>query len=173
MVELTQMVRQQGDNSFIELLNKIQKEDLDEKVDKALLLRFVSKGTSNYPNRAVHIFTENNPADQYNEIMLEDTDQSLVCLNAIDVVPKGCERNESQLESIKKRKLSDARNLATLRKLKIRASIMLTVNILLVVRLVNGLVVVDMDFKVVNNEVKIVFVIFENEEGEWQCRIID
>ena len=35
MVELMEVVRQQGNNSFIELLNKIQKGDLDEKVEKA------------------------------------------------------------------------------------------------------------------------------------------
>ena len=90
MVELVEVVRQQGNNSFIELLNKIQKGDLDEKVEKALLLRFVSKGISNSLNRAVHIFAENNPVSHHNEIMLEDTDQSLVCLNTIDEVPKGC-----------------------------------------------------------------------------------
>ena len=90
MVELVEVVRQQGNNSFIELLNKIQKGDLDEKVEKALLLRFVSKGTSNSLNRAVHYFAETNPVGHHNEIMLEDTDQSLVCLNTIDEVPKGC-----------------------------------------------------------------------------------
>ena len=90
MVELMKVVRQQGNNSFIELLNKIQKGDLDEKVEKALLQRFVSKGASNSLNRVVHIFAENNPVGHHNEIMLEDTDQSLVCLNTIDEVPKGC-----------------------------------------------------------------------------------
>ena len=90
MVELMKVVRQQGNNSFIELLNKIQKGDLDEKVEKALLLRFVSKGISNSLNHAVHIFAENNPVSHHNEIMLEDTDQSLVCLNTIDEVPTGC-----------------------------------------------------------------------------------
>ena len=90
MVELMEVVRQQGNNSFIELPNKIQKGDLDEKVEKALLLRFVSKGISNSLNRAVHIFAENNPVSHHNEIMLEDTDQSLVCLNTIDEVPTGC-----------------------------------------------------------------------------------
>ena len=90
MTELMEVVKQQGNNSFIELLNKIQKGVLDEKVEKALLLRFVSKGTSNFLNRAVHIFAENNPVSHHNEIMSEDTDQSLVCLNTIDEVPKGC-----------------------------------------------------------------------------------
>ena len=90
MIELMEVVKQQGHNSFIELLNKIQKGVLDEKVEKALLLRFVSKGTSNFLNRAVHIFAENNPVSHHNEIMLEDTDQSLVCLNTTDKVPKGC-----------------------------------------------------------------------------------
>ena len=61
--------------------------------------------------------------------MLEDIDQSLVSLNATDEVPKGCRLNESQLESTKKRKLSDTENLATLLKLKTGASVMLTVNV--------------------------------------------
>ena len=74
-----------------------------------MLLRFFAKGTSNYPRRAVNSFAEINPVDHHNETMLEDIDQSLVCLNEIDEVPKGCEVNESQLESIKKNSESSLR----------------------------------------------------------------
>lgn len=124
------------------------RENLDEEVDKALLFRFVAKGTSNYPQRAVHIFRENNPVGSHNETMLEVIDPSFVYLNEIDEVPKGWQFNESQLEGIKKRKLSDTGNLATLLKLKTGASVMLTVNVNLEDRFVNRLVGIDMDFKV-------------------------
>lgn len=67
MVELAKMVRQQGDNSYIKLLNKFGDGDFDEDADKAWLLRFVAKGTSNYPQRAVHIFVGNSPVDHHNE----------------------------------------------------------------------------------------------------------
>ena len=90
MIELTKVMKYYGNKNFIELLNKIRKGDLDEKVEKALLLRFVSKGTSNSLNRAVYYFAETNPVGHHNEVMLEDTDQSLVCLNAIDEAPKSC-----------------------------------------------------------------------------------
>ena len=127
MAETMEVVRQQVDDSFIKLLNKIREWGLDGEVDKSLLLRFVSKVTSNYPQIAVHIFEENYPVDNYNETMLEDIDKSLVSLNANDEFPKGCQLNESQLESIKNRKLSDAGNLATLPKSKIGVNVMLTV----------------------------------------------
>lgn len=55
MVGLTKVVRQQGDGSFMKLLNEIQEGYLDEEVDKALLLKFVAMGTSNYQQLAVHI----------------------------------------------------------------------------------------------------------------------
>ena len=145
------------------------RENLDEEVDKALLFRFVAKGTSNYPQRAVHIFTENNPVGSHNETMLEVIDPSFVYLNEIDGVPKGWQFNESQLVGIKKRKLSDTGNLTTLRKLKTGASVMLTVNVNLEDRLVNRLVGVDMDFRVASNKVKIVFVKFEDEAARENC----
>ena len=125
MVELTEVARQQGDDSFIKLLNTVQEGGLDEDANKALLLRFVAKGISNYPQQAIHIFAENNPVGQDNETTLEYTDQSLVCLNAVDEVPKGCQLNESQLKSIKKRKSSDTGNLAILLKLKIEAGVII------------------------------------------------
>lgn len=89
MLELTKVLRQQSDESFIKLLNKIQEGNLDKEVGKALRLRFVAKGTSNHPQRAVHIFVENNPVDHRNETMSEDVDQSLVCPNATYEIPKG------------------------------------------------------------------------------------
>ena len=48
---------------------------------------------------------------------------------AFDEVPKGCQIKESQLESIKKGKLSATGNLETLLKVKIGAGVMLTVNV--------------------------------------------
>ena len=47
--------------------------------------------------------------------------------------------------------------------MKIGASVTLTVNVILEYRLLNGLAGVVMNFKVVNNKVKIVFAKFEVE----------
>ena len=65
--------------------------------------------------------------------------------------------------NIKKRKTSNHRNLATLLKLNIRASVMHTVNGHLEGRLANGLVGVDMYLKLVKNKVKIAFAKIEKK----------
>ena len=60
MVELTKVMRQIGDGSFISLSNKIWKEKTDNNAEKALISKLVSKNDLSYPRYRVSIFTENN-----------------------------------------------------------------------------------------------------------------
>ena len=68
---------------------------------------------------------------------------------------------QSQVEAIKQRKLSETGYLAYLLKLKIGAQFMLTANVNIEHRLVNGLVGKTMQFKVVN-EVTVIYVKFND-----------
>lgn len=45
MAELTEVVKLKDGGHFIKLLNKTQEDNLDEEVDKVLLLRFCTKWT--------------------------------------------------------------------------------------------------------------------------------
>ena len=119
--------------------------------------RFFSKDEPLYPESVVHIFEENKPVEQHNEVHLVEADSNLVSIQAIGDVPRHIKLTESQVEAIKQRKLSDTGNLDYLLKLKIGAKVMLTTNVNIKDRLVNGLVVKVMQLKVVNNEVTVIY----------------
>ena len=139
-------------------MNKIREGEIDEDVELTLKSRFFSKDEPLYPESAVHIFTRNKPVEHHNEVQL---DSDLVIIQAIDEIPRHIKLTESQEDAIKQRKLSERGNLADLLKLKIGAKIMLTVNVNIEDRLVNGLVGMVMQFKVVN-EVTVIYVKFDD-----------
>ena len=56
--ELTEVMRQKGDAEFINLLNKIRIGDTHPDVQQKLKPRFVNETADNYPQNAVHMFTE-------------------------------------------------------------------------------------------------------------------
>ena len=58
IVELTEVMRQQGDYEFISLLSKIRVGAVDDEVEKLLKSRFVAKDNLFYPDHAVHMFPE-------------------------------------------------------------------------------------------------------------------
>ena len=62
IAELTEVMRQQGDNNFINLLNHVRKAELDDYDDFILKSRFVSP-TESYSKDALHIFAEKAPAN--------------------------------------------------------------------------------------------------------------
>ena len=66
IVELTEVMRQQGDYEFISLLNNIRVGAVDDEVEKLLRSRFVAKDDLFYPKYAVHMFAENCPVVDLN-----------------------------------------------------------------------------------------------------------
>ena len=162
MVELTEVMRQRGDERLIELLNKVRIGIVDEIVEKDLLLRFIEKDSPSYPDQGLHIFAENSPVGKHNLERLEMNNNQLVCVTAIDKIPKECNITENKLQEIRGRKLSETGNLPFLLKLKVGASVMLTVNVDIQDRLVNGLVGKVEEFKFVNNKVEVVYVSFDD-----------
>ena len=68
--ELDQIMRQQGDNSFTKVLNRIRVGSLDDEEFKILSARVVTKTDIDYPCTAMHIWAENSPADNHNNYML-------------------------------------------------------------------------------------------------------
>ena len=56
LVELTEVMRQKGDTSFIDLLNQIRVGHIDENSEMIIQPRFIHSENSNYPKHALHIF---------------------------------------------------------------------------------------------------------------------
>ena len=140
IVELTEVMRKQGDYEFISLLNKIRVGAVDDEAEKLLKSRFVAKDDLFYPKRTVHMFAEDSPVVDYNELMLNEIDGQTISLSPTDDIPHEVQLSDKQLETIRARKNRETGNIASALKLKIGAQVMLMCNVNIEDRLVNGLV---------------------------------
>ena len=109
MIELDQIMRQQGDNSFTKVLNRIRVGSLDDEEFKILSARAVTKTDIDYPCTAMHIWAENSHADNHNNYMLGLINEPLVTLIATDQYPakasvhdisRALERDVVQMEDL-------------------------------------------------------------------------
>ena len=138
LAELTEVMRQRGDIQFIDLLNQVRLGMLDEENVCLLKTRFVTKDNTNYPAQNIHIFAENAPVNQHNQYMLEQLDTQLVEILAIDEFPKEAEISNVDLDWVKTAKLSDTGGLTYKLEVKVGARVMITKNIDISDKLING-----------------------------------
>ena len=87
MTELDQIMRQQGDSSFTDLLNRLRVGYLNDEDVKTLSARIVKESDVNYPCDAMHIWAENAHVDNHNNQMLDLINNPLVILIANDQYP--------------------------------------------------------------------------------------
>ena len=162
MVELTEVMRQRGDFEFISLLNKIREGEIDDHVENILKSRFLKE--KSFPQHVVHMFAENKLAKEHNETQLNTVDTQLLLIDETDENPMDIVLSQSQIDAIKK--MSEAGNLESQLKLKIGTQVMLTSNLDINDRLVNGLVGTVKQIKYKNNEVSVVYMKFNNNNEE-------
>ena len=165
VVELIEIMRQRGDLEFISFLKKIRV-GVGEKI---LLSRFIAKDNPAYPKHALHMFAENKPSVDYNELMLNEILGEVISINAIDEVPQEIHLSDKQTETIRARKIGDTENQASVLNLKVGAQVMLTINIDLEDRLVNGLVGKVMYLRYVSDEFKVIYVKFNDRNAGQQA----
>ena len=113
----------------------------------------------------MHTFVENKPAKEHNETKLSTLDTQLILIDAIDKISKDIVLSQSQIDAIKQRKMSEAGNLESQLKLKIGTQVMLTSNLDINDRLVNGLVGTVKQIKYKNNEVSVVYLTFNDNNA--------
>ena len=154
MVKLTEVMRQRGDFEFISLLNKIREREIDDHVENSLKSQFIKE---NKP--------ENKPAKENNETHLNIPDTQLILIDAIDEIHKDIVLSQSHIDAFKQRKMSNTGNLESQLKLKISAQVMLTSNLDIDDRLVNGLVGTVKQIKYKNNEVSVVYLTFNDNNA--------
>ena len=126
IAELTEVMRQQGDNNFINLLNHVRTADLDDYDVSILKSRFVLP-TESYPKDALHIFAENAPANIHNVNLLNSINSERYSITAIDSIPKNVA--PSKIEKALNRSQSETGGLAGTLELKVNARVMLTANV--------------------------------------------
>ena len=120
VVELTEVMRQRGDLEFISFLNKVRAGIVDYEGGKILLSRFIAKDKPAYRKHALHMFAENKPSVDYNELMLNEILGEVISINAIDEVLQEIHLSDKQTETIRARKIGDSGNLASVLNLKLR-----------------------------------------------------
>ena len=99
IVELSEMMRQQGHNEMIDVLNEIRVGTVDTSIDNLLQSRFIDINNPSYPVNAVHIFAENALANAHNEYMLNRLTSPLITIHAIDELPSNCNISESDIQT--------------------------------------------------------------------------
>ena len=162
MVELTEIIHQRGDFEFISLLNKIRKGEIDDHVENTLKSCLLKK--KSFPQHIVHVFAKK-PAKEHSETQLNTLDSQLILIDVIDEIPKDIFLSQSQIDAIKQSKMSETGNLESQLKLKIGAQVMLTSNLDIDDKLVNGLVGAVKQIRCKNNEFSVVYVTFNDKKA--------
>ena len=92
IVELTEVMCQQGDNQLIKILNNVRIAKLAPKLDDddtaKLKLKFIDPSIANLQIDTLHTFTENASADTHNLAKLEALDSPLYNIPPINRAPK-------------------------------------------------------------------------------------
>ena len=160
-------MRQQGDNTFTGPLNRVRTCTGTPSDDDCEILseRIVNKSDDNYSKEAMHIWAENQPVDAHNEEMLDMINENLVTIIAHDVFPSSVSVHDIN-KAMKRGRCSNA-GLAHTIKLKVGARVMLTANLDVEDRLINGQIGTVLEIK--NNRVsckpEVIYVKFDDQNA--------
>ncbi|XP_057297639.1 uncharacterized protein LOC130628671 [Hydractinia symbiolongicarpus] len=136
LAELEEVMRQKGDSSLIDVLNKVRTGNVDPQCENLLKSRFIASTDPNYPNDALHIFAENSPAKKHNEDMLKKNNNTLYNVVALDRMPKNVSR--AQINNVLNKSQSETGGLTAVLMIKVDSRVMLTSNVDIEDRLING-----------------------------------
>ena len=78
----------QGDEMFVNMLNKIRVAEIDQNVEDVIKLRFIDKTDPCYVGNILYIFAENAPVKRHNDNQLKHIPGALITLPAKGEVPK-------------------------------------------------------------------------------------
>ena len=138
MIQLTEIMRQKDDKEFVELLNRLRIGTCLDADLEMLKSRIISLDDPSYPREALHVFAENALVDNHNKQMLEKIDAPSVNLIATDKYPQNV--SSSLLQKALSRSHSQTGGLHKELMIKKSARVMLTTNIDIEDRLINGLI---------------------------------
>ena len=129
-------MRQCGDAEFIDLLSNVRTADTQPCDIRLVESRVIKPQSSNYPQNALHIFAENTSAKRHNLEMLYSIEGNILTIPPKDQFPKSIPRQK--IIEVLNRNQSETRGLAGVLDIKLNARVILTVNIDLPDRLVDG-----------------------------------
>ena len=120
IAERTEVMRQQEENNFINLLNHVRTADLDDYDVSILKSKFILP-TESYPKDALRIFAENAPANIHSVNLLNSINSEMYSITAIDSIPKNVAL--SKIEKVLNRSQSETDGFAGTLELKVNARV--------------------------------------------------
>ena len=136
MIELSEIMRQKNYQAFIELLNRVRTATQTEEDIRIIQSRSITPSHPNYPSNALHIWAENAPVDKHNKNKLEELSGFLFTLKAEDQYPTNVTKQD--IDRVLARGRSETGGLDYKILIKEGARVMLTTNISISDRLING-----------------------------------
>ena len=161
--ELTEIVRQ-SDLMFQNLLNNVRIGEIDEQNENLLKSKFILESDKNYPNNALHMYAENEPTIFRNQMILDVLPGQLYTIKAIDKIPDDCSYSRNVIQDAQNQKQTNTGGLAKSLQLKIGVRVMLTVNIDIQDRLINGQVGEVAHISVTNSDIQKVYIKFSDSQ---------
>ena len=164
MIELTEIMRQKEDKTFLELLNRIRIGQCYDEDVELLRSRIRTPTEPDYPETALHLWAENGPVDQHNEKMLAKIDKPEYILTATDKYPATVD--QSHIKNILKASKSKTAGLPKELKLKKGARVMLTTNVDISDCLTDGQLGTIIGLKLSrNNKVEPIYIKFDDQQA--------
>ena len=165
MAELTQIMRQKDDIYFTQLLNRVRTASHTDDDITCIQSRVITADDENYPSDALHIFAENAPVDEYNIDRLEKIPSPHYILKAVDQFPPHVRKQD--IERVLSKGRSQTGGLDTEIMIKENARVMLTNNVDIIDRLINGQLgtVVRVAVDSVSNKPSTIFVKFDDRNA--------
>ena len=152
MIELPEIMPQRDDNLFAEILNRMRKGTVTDNDCNILLSRVIKPTDKNYPHNALHIFAENHPTDNHNNLMLQLIDKLIATLISHDHYPPHTPQHD--IDQTLSKNCNELGGLDYRIDIKEGAKVMLTTNL-------------DADDHLINAQIgKIVRVHFNSHEWE-------
>ena len=136
IVELTEVMRQRGDQVFIDILNHIRVGIIDENDMAILKQRIINEDHPDYPKDAIHLWAENKPVDDHNRMKLNELPGEEIEVDAKNKYPDNTK--PSKMREVETRGQMKTGGLAQKLIFKLGAKVMITSNIDVEDKLCNG-----------------------------------
>ena len=165
MAELTQIMRQKDDLAFTQLLNRVRTASHTGDDIRCIQSRTITPGDENYPSDALHIFAENAPVDEYNIDRLQQIQSPQYALEALDQFPPHVRKQD--IDRVLSKGRSETGGLDIKILIKENARVMLTTNVDISDRLINGQLgtVIKVFVDNVSNKPSTIFVKFDDSNA--------
>ena len=136
MTELIDNMRSKDDQPFVEMLNRFRTASQTDEDIKHIQSRLIHPEDENYPSDAIHIYAENKPVDEHNKNKLTQLPGAMFHLRAQDQYPTNVA--QADIDRVLSKGRSDTGGLDYDIHVKEGARVMLTSNIDIADRLING-----------------------------------